>query len=82
MNAPPEQIGVRELRGNLSRYLRAVRSGARFVIVSRGKPVAEIGAPSRPATARRDPGTLKGKIRMADDFDTLPDDVLDAIEGD
>lgn len=78
----PEQIGVRELRGNLSRYLRAVRQGARFVIVSRGKPVAEIAAPSRPATARREPGLLKGKIWMADDFDTLPDDMLDAIERD
>jgi hypothetical protein len=32
----------------------------------------------RPA---RQPGALRGQIRLAADFDTLPDDVLDAMEG-
>lgn len=74
------RVGVRELRGNLSGYLRQARQGRSFVVMSRGQPVAELRAPPRRTEARR-PGGLKGRIRMAEDFDSLPDDVLDAIEG-
>jgi len=34
------QVGVRELRQNLSRYLRRVASGERLEVTERGKPVA------------------------------------------
>jgi len=34
------QVGVRELRQNLSRYLRRVASGERMEVTERGKPVA------------------------------------------
>ena len=77
----PQHIGVRELRGKLSHFLRAARRGERFVIVSRGQPIAEIGAPTTSPAPVRSPGGLKGAIWMADDFDDWPDDVLDAIEG-
>jgi len=35
-----DQVGVRELRQNLSRYLRRVASGERLVVTERGKAVA------------------------------------------
>lgn len=73
-------VGVRELRGNLSGYLRQARQGRTFVVMSRGKPVAELRALQKGNAPRR-PGGLKGRIWMADDFDALPDDVLEAIEG-
>ncbi len=39
-------------------------------MVRRGKePVAKIVAYEAPAKPRREPGALKGQIRMADDFD-------------
>jgi len=34
------KVGVRELRQNLSRYLRRVASGERLEVTERGKPVA------------------------------------------
>jgi prevent-host-death family protein len=34
------QVGVRELRQNLSRYLRRVAEGERLEVTERGKPVA------------------------------------------
>ena len=36
----PNRVGVRELRQNLSRYLRRVASGERLEVTERGKPVA------------------------------------------
>ena len=36
-------VGVRELRDNLSKYLRRVRQGELLVITDRGKPIGELG---------------------------------------
>jgi hypothetical protein len=49
--------------------------------MSRNEVIAEIRPPSGIERPRRAPGMLKGKIRMAEDFDVLPDDVLAAMEG-
>ena len=77
---PPQKVGVREFRGNLLGYMRQVRQGASFLVTSRGEVVAVVQPPRAPPPPRRQPGTLQGKIRMAPDFDTLPDDILSVIE--
>lgn len=78
----PIRIGVRELRGKLGDYLRQARQGARFVIVSRGQPVAELAAPSQAGGALkpRQAGLLKGQIWVADDFDQWPEGFVEAME--
>ena len=43
--------------------------------------IAAIGAPSPELRGPRQPGALKGQIRMADDFDDWPADLLDSYEG-
>jgi antitoxin (DNA-binding transcriptional repressor) of toxin-antitoxin stability system len=75
------RVGVRELRANLSELLRQARQGTSFLVMSRNEVIAEIRPPSGVEGPRRIPGLLKGKIRMAEDFDMLPDDVLWAMEG-
>jgi len=35
-----DRVGIRELRQDLSRYLRRVRAGERFVVTERRQPVA------------------------------------------
>jgi antitoxin (DNA-binding transcriptional repressor) of toxin-antitoxin stability system len=77
----PRRIGVRELRSNLPSFLRQARDGASFLITSHDDVVAEIRPPSISERARRRPGALRGQIVMAPDFDTLPADVLAAMEG-
>jgi prevent-host-death family protein len=42
-------VGVRELRDNLSEYLRRVEAGEQLLITDRGRPIGEIG----PAAAGR-----------------------------
>jgi antitoxin (DNA-binding transcriptional repressor) of toxin-antitoxin stability system len=74
------RVGVRELRDNLSGYLRQARQGASILVMSHDEIVAEIGPPSRPNRPRRQAGALAGKIRMAPDFDTWPDEILASFE--
>jgi len=45
-----ERVGVRELRQNLSRWLRRVENGESFEVTDRGRPVAEL----RPVAGGRD----------------------------
>lgn len=75
----PRRVGVREFRGNLTSFLRQVEEGQRFVLTSHHKVVAEIGPPSSDVSIRK-PGALRGKIKLADDFDALPADVLKTME--
>ena len=77
----PLRVGVRELRANLPGFLRKAREGASFLVTSHDEVIAEIHPPSTAHRSRRQPGALRGKIRMAPDFDTLPADVLAAMEG-
>ncbi len=74
------RVGVRELRGNLTRYLREARQGTAVLITSHDAVIAELHPPSPARRLARQPGALKGQIRMADDFDALPADVLAAME--
>lgn len=77
----PVRVGVREFRGNLTGFLRQVRQGASFLITSHDQVLAELRPPSDVGRPRRRPGALRGKIRMAPDFDTLPPELLEAMEG-
>jgi antitoxin (DNA-binding transcriptional repressor) of toxin-antitoxin stability system len=75
----PRRVGVREFRGNLTSFLKQVEDGQRFVLTSHHKIVAEIGPPSQDILVRK-PGALRGKIKVAEDFDSLPADVLTSME--
>jgi antitoxin (DNA-binding transcriptional repressor) of toxin-antitoxin stability system len=78
----PERVGVREFRGNLSGFLRQVRQGKSFLVMSHDQVLAEVRPPPERQRPRRRPGALHGKIHMAPDFDVLSQDVLSAMEGD
>lgn len=72
------RVGVTAFRANLASSLRDVEEGASFILVSRGRDVARIAPAAVPAERRA--GTMAGAIRMAEDFDSLPDDLLDELE--
>lgn len=81
--ADPIRVGVRELRERLGDYLRQAKGGSRILIVSRGKSVAELVAPSEPASSEAKPprrlGALRGKVWMAEDWDEWPEGFIDAM---
>jgi prevent-host-death family protein len=82
MPAPVQHIGVRQLRGRLSQVLREAQAGEAFVVVSRGKPIAELKGIAPASGAFRKPGALAGQVWISEDFDDLPEDMLDEIERD
>jgi len=45
-----ETVGVRELKSELSRYLRRVRAGARLTVTERGKAIATLGPIDAPVS--------------------------------
>ncbi|MGY2066323.1 type II toxin-antitoxin system Phd/YefM family antitoxin [Blastococcus sp. SYSU DS0619] len=74
-------VNVHEAKTHLSRLLEAVEAGEDVVIARAGKPVARLVAAGA-RTDRRVPGSLRGRIRIADDFDETPEAVLAAFRGD
>ena len=75
------QFNIHDAKTNLSRLVDDVANGAEIVIAKAGKPMAKL-VPIKPTPRVRKPGFLKGKIKIADDFDApLPSGILDAFEG-
>lgn len=74
-------VNIHEAKTHLSKLLEEVSKGEEIVIAKSGKPMAKLSGIS-PAKPVRKPGFLKGKIKIADNFDApLPGDLLDAFEG-
>ncbi|MFA5884133.1 MAG: type II toxin-antitoxin system Phd/YefM family antitoxin [Acidimicrobiia bacterium] len=73
------EVGVHEAKTHLSRLLTRVAAGEDVVITRSGLPVARLVPVER--TGRRKLGTDRGRIVIADDFDTpLPEDLLAEFE--
>jgi len=78
---PATQVNIHEAKTNLSRLVDEVANGAEIVIAKAGKPMARL-VPLRAQAPPRRIGVLKGRVKIADDFDApLPDDLLDAFDG-
>ncbi len=69
---------ISEAKAELSALIEAVQNGGEVIIAKAGKPVARLVAMRGPAKPRT-PGSLAGKIRIAPDFDALPDDMTEAF---
>ena len=69
-------VNIHYAKTHLSRLLERVLLGEEITIAKAGKPVARL-VPLGARSHRRIPGSARGKISMADDFDSpLPDDVV------
>jgi prevent-host-death family protein len=73
-------VNIHEAKSQLSRLIEAVAGGEEVVIAKAGTPVARlVPVEARPGLRF---GLMKGRIRIADDFNApLPDDVLATFEG-
>lgn len=69
---------ISEAKAELSALIEAVSKGEEVLIGKAGVPVARLVRFSGPA-APRQPGALKGKVRINADFDELPDDLAAAF---
>jgi len=62
------KINIHEAKTHLSRLVEDVASGSEVLIAKGGKAMARLVPLRRDDTPRR-PGLLKGKLRIADDFE-------------
>lgn len=73
-------VNIHEAKTHLSRLLNRVRAGEEIIIAKAGEPVARL-IPISGAPRPRTPGSAKGAIRVADDFDApLPASMLNEFE--
>ena len=79
----PIVTNVSEAKANLSKLLEQVEHGEQVIIGRNGKPVAVLSAYQSDLTPRQPGnGNWKGKVRIADDFDVLLDELLRSFRGD
>jgi prevent-host-death family protein len=64
----PGKVNIHHAKTHLSRLLEDVASGSEVLIAKSGRPMARLVPLRRDETPRR-AGLLKGKLRIADEFD-------------
>ncbi len=69
---------ITEAKAHFSALIEKVLAGEEIIIGKSGKPVAKLIRFERREEPRQ-PGALKGKIKIADNFDELPDDIAEAF---
>ena len=69
---------ISEAKARLSELIDKANAGQEVIISRAGKPVAVLTAFKKTERPRR-PGALRGKIRIKDDFNQLPDELAEAL---
>jgi prevent-host-death family protein len=77
-----ETVNIHHAKTHFSRLVERAAAGEEIIIARGGKPVAKLVPLARDLTPRR-PGSMRGLIRMAEDFDApLPPEILAGFTGD
>ena len=72
-------FSIGEAKTNLSKLVALAERGERVELRRGPKPVVRLVPLPKPGAARRKPGALAGRIRLAEDFDSWPEDVARAL---
>lgn len=76
----PREVNVHEAKTHFSKLLALVKEGEEIIIAKAGKPVARL-VPFAEQPHKRIPGTAKGKIVVAPDFEEpLPESIQELFE--
>lgn len=74
-----DAVSIHEAKTQFSRLVARAEQGEEIIVRRGAVPVAKIVAYQAPTVPRR-PGALKGRIKVAADFDELPDEFAEYIE--
>jgi antitoxin (DNA-binding transcriptional repressor) of toxin-antitoxin stability system len=72
-------FSIGEAKTNLSKLVALAEQGESVELRRGPQPVVRLVPLPRSGAARRKPGALAGRIRLAEDFDAWPDDVAAAL---
>ena len=70
---------MHEAKTKLSQLVERAEAGEEIVIARNGTPVARLVPVAGTSSFSAARGLWKGQVRIADDFDELPDDLADAL---
>jgi prevent-host-death family protein len=73
-----DPVSIHEAKTHFSRLVARAEAGEEIIVRRGPKPVAKLVAYHAP-TKPRVPGSLKGRIAIADDFDVTPADFADYV---
>ncbi len=71
-------FNVAEAKAQFSGLVRRALAGEEIVISRDHKPLVKLVALAQPVRARQ-PGSARGRVRLAPDFDRTPDDFKDYV---
>jgi prevent-host-death family protein len=74
------EINIHEAKTHFSKLLQRVAGGEEITIARAGVPVARL-VPVKSTNKVRPLGMDRGKVWIADDFDSLPEDLLKEFYG-
>lgn len=73
-------VNMHEAKTNLSKLVERAAAGEEIIIGKAGTPRVRL-VPYVEQRAPRKPGSLRGKVFIADDFDDTPEDIIRAFYG-
>ena len=73
------QIGMHAAKTNLSRLVERALGGEEIVLTRRGNPAVRLVPVEGRGGYASLAGVWQGRVRIAEDFDELPDDVAEAF---
>jgi prevent-host-death family protein len=73
-----EIANIHEAKSQLSKLIERAMSGEEVIIAKAGQPMVRL-VPIRADDTPRRGGQWKGRVKIAEDFDNLPDDIAAAF---
>lgn len=73
-----DQVNIYDAKTNLSKLIERVEAGEEIVIARSGRPVAQL-VPVQRRHPDRTPGSLRGRIQLAPDFDEPDDEIVELM---
>jgi prevent-host-death family protein len=72
-------VGMHEAKTQLSKLVERVEAGEEIVITRHGQPAARLVPERQGGGFASLAGAWRGQVKIADDFDELPDDLADSL---
>ena len=70
---------MHEAKTKLSQLVERAEGGEEIVITRNGKPAVKLSPVPSTASLASVRGAWRGRVRVSDDFDQLPDDIAEAF---
>ena len=74
-------VNIHQAKSHLSKIVELAFEGEEIIICKAGKPMARLVGYQKEMQPRT-PGYWRGKIRISEDFDQLPEHIAAAFRGD